>query len=174
MIIQTKITGECVLVVIKPDAMSKGLAGAVLARFFETGLNLLAIKLLNVSTELAQEHYRHIKGKPFYQMTIDHMLGKDYSEKRVLAMVFQGESAVKKCRDLTGATNPQEAEPGSIRATYGRVTSKGIFENVVHASSDKKEAEREIKLWFTPEELSAEIYSTRETVVQSVKKKVWA
>jgi nucleoside-diphosphate kinase len=165
---------EHLLVVIKPDAMSKGLFGQVLTRFHQAALDIVAIKMTSVSQELAQEHYQHIKGKPFYQMTLDHILGKGYSEKRVLAVVYRGDNAIKICRDLVGATNPQEAAPSTIRGVLGKVTSKGVFENVVHASSDKKEAEREIKLWFQPDEIPAEIFPTKETTVSSARKKSWA
>lgn len=165
---------EHLLVVVKPDAMSKGLYGEVLARFAKAKLDIVAIKLMTVSRELAQEHYRHIKGKPFYQMTLDHILGNGYKDKRVIAVVYRGDNAVKICRDLVGATNPQDADKASIRGTYGHVTDKGVFENVVHASSDKKEAEREIKLWFQPEEIPMEIFPTKEAVVNSIRRKVWA
>ncbi len=71
----------------------------------------------------------------------------------MVAMVFEGKSAVKQCRDIAGATNPEEADPRSVRGKFGRVTTKGVFENLVHVSSDNKEALREIKLWFKSSEL---------------------
>jgi len=81
---------------------------------------------------------------------------------------------LKKCRTIAGATNPEEAAPDSIRGSYGRITTAGIFENVVHVSSDKEEAEREIKLWFDPDDITTNLYSTKTKTVNACKKKVWA
>jgi len=75
---------------------------------------------------------------------------------------------------LAGATNPEEASPVSIRGQYGRITTRGIYENVIHASSDEKDAEREIKLWFEPDEIIIDIYPSKEAVLNNVKKRVWA
>ena len=80
--------------------------------------------------------------------------------KRVLALVYHGENAIYKVRRFVGATDPEKADPTTIRGKYGRVTRAGVFENVVHASESEKEAEREIKLWFRPEELVHTIYPT--------------
>ena len=82
----------------------------------------------------------------------------EYHVKRILALVYHGENAIKKVREVVGATNPEQAEPTSIRGKFGRITSAGVFENVVHASENPKEAEREIKLWFRPAELVHTIY----------------
>ena len=82
----------------------------------------------------------------------------EYHKRRVLALVYQGQDACKKVRDVVGATNPEQADSISIRGKYGRITTKGVFENVVHASENVKDAEREIKLWFRPEELVETIF----------------
>ena len=100
-------------------------------------------------------------------------MGKGYKNKRLLAIIYYGDDAIKKCRKIVGATNPEEAHPFSIRGSYGRITTKGIYENVVHVSSDKKEAEREIKLWFEPEEMSPVLYLTKTEFIPVRKKKVW-
>ena len=164
---------DYVLVVIKPDGMSKGLMGNILFRFFDAQLDMVTLKLIRVSQQLAEAHYHHIQGKSFYQMTIDHIRGEGYKDKRVLAVIYQGKNAIQKSRDLIGATNPQEAEPTTIRGAYGGVTAQGVFENIIHASSDQEEAEREIKLWFEPGEIPITIYPTKEITIKSVKKKMW-
>jgi nucleoside-diphosphate kinase len=89
-------------------------------------------------------------------------------------MVYWGNDAIKKVRDIAGATNPEEADPVSIRGSFGRITTQGVFENVIHASSDEKDAEREIKLWFKPEEIIVDLYPTQEAVIKDLKTKSWA
>ena len=88
-------------------------------------------------------------------------------------MVYFGDNALQKVRELAGATNPEEAETDSIRGKYGRITTKGVYENVIHASSDPHEAEREIKLWFEPDEVIFDIYPSKvETITKEAR--VWA
>ena len=89
-------------------------------------------------------------------------------------MVYWGEGAIKKVRELAGSTNPEEANPISIRGQYGRITTKGVYENVIHASTNEIEAEREIKLWFEPDDVIVKLYSTRQNIIESQKKRVWA
>ena len=101
-------------------------------------------------------------------------MGELHHSRRVAAFVYQGEDAIKKIRDIVGDTNPEEANPVSIRGAYGRITTSGVFENVVHASSSTEDAEKEIKLWFQPHEIVDEIYPVTENVVKDVKVKVWA
>jgi nucleoside-diphosphate kinase len=91
-----------------------------------------------------------------------------------MALVYWGEDAIVKCRQLAGATNPEEADPTSIRGSYGRITTSGVYENVIHVSSDEKEAEREIKLWFQPDEVIVTLYPTKETIEEKKKSKGWA
>ena len=154
-----KMAVEQTLVLIKPDGLIKSLTGDVLSKMSETGLKIMGAKIVQVTSELAEEHYQHLKEKKFFNELIKYIMG-EFHTKRVLALVYQGKNAIKKVRDVVGLTNPEEAEPTSIRGKYGRITSKGVFENVVHASENKKEAEREIKLWFRPEELVCTIYPT--------------
>lgn len=150
---------ESILVIVKPDGMVKGLAGYVLTRFEATGLQMVAARLAKVTKELASAHYHHLRDKPFYDELIRFIMGEfDNNQDNVLAFAFTGEGAVKKARGIAGATNPEEADYRSIRGSLGRVTTKGIFENVVHVSSDAIEGEREIKLWFRPEELTVELF----------------
>lgn len=165
---------QYVLVVIKPDGMSKALVGPILEKFFATKLELIAARVLEVSRKLAEEHYRHIKGQPFYEQTLGVMQGKFYKQKRVLALILCGPDAIRKCRIVAGATNPKEADPRSVRGTFGRVTRDGIYENVVHASSDPKEAEREIKLWFSPDQFDTKIFPIKKSANGRQHKMVWA
>ena len=93
---------------------------------------------------------------------------------RVLALVYQGEDAIAKLRKISGATNPEEADSISIRGSYGRITTKGVYENVIHCSSDPDEAKREIQLWFLPEELVEKLYPTKTVTHEKVQATVWA
>ncbi|MFH2028617.1 MAG: nucleoside-diphosphate kinase [Nanoarchaeota archaeon] len=140
------------LLLIKPDGLVKSLTGDIISKMSETELKIVGAKVVQVTRELAEEHYHHLKEEKFFDELIRYIMG-EFHTRRVLALVYQGDNATGKIRRLVGATNPEEAEPISIRGKYGRITSKGVFENVVHASENPKEAEREIKLWFRPDEL---------------------
>ena len=148
---------EQTLVLIKPDGLAKSLTGNVMTELSDTGLIIVGAKVVQVTRELAEEHYQHLKEEKFYDELIKYIMG-EYHVKRVLVLVYHGENAIKKVRKVVGETNPELAEPTSIRGRYGRITTKGVFENVVHASENAKEAEREIKLWFRPYELVHTIY----------------
>lgn len=162
------------LVIIKPDGISKQLVGNVFTKFDKTGLEMVAIRIAKASRKLAEEHYAHLKGRPFFGDVVSYLAGQFHKEKKLLTMIYYGEDAIKKCRKVAGATNPEDAEPDSIRGSYGRITTAGIFENVVHVSSDRQEAEREIKLWFEPDDITVNLYPTKTKVVASCKKRVWA
>ena len=144
---------EATLVVIKPDASRRGLTGAVISRLEELRLEIIGAKVVRVSRELAEAHYQHIRGKPFFEETVAHLQGTLHGVNAVLALVYWGEDAVERVRQLTGATHPEKAEPTSIRGALGRIATSGLMENVLHASADVAEAEWEIQLWFKPEEL---------------------
>jgi len=148
---------EQTLVLIKPDGLVKSLTGNIITTLSETGLKIVGAKIAQVTRELAEEHYQHLREEKFFDELIRYIMG-EYHTKRVLALVYHGENAIKKVRKIVGVTNPEKAEPTTIRGKYGRITSKGVFENVIHASENKKEAEREIKLWFRPEEIVYTIY----------------
>ncbi|MBS3097800.1 nucleoside-diphosphate kinase [Candidatus Woesearchaeota archaeon] len=158
---------EQTLVLIKPDGLVKSLTGNIITVLSETELKIVGAKIVQVTKKLAEEHYCHLRKEKFFDELIRYIMG-EYHTKRVLALVYQGENAIKKVRRIAGATNPEKAEPTSIRGKYGRITSKGVFENVVHASENKKEAEREIKLWFKPEELVYTIYPTEAKELKKV------
>lgn len=168
---------EPALIIVKPDGISKRLVGHILTKFSETGLEIVALKIAKATRWLAEEHYTHIKGTSFFEGTVQYFTGKFHNDKKLIAVVYYGEGAIRKCRKIAGATNPEEADPKSIRGAYGRIVKKGkdiIFENVVHVSSDKKEAEREIKLWFHPEDITVNLYSVTAASDKTNKaKKVW-
>ncbi len=165
---------QATLILIKPDGLKKSLTGNILSRLSETKLEIVAAKIARVSKELAEEHYRHLKEKPFFDELIKYLRGELHNRRKVMALVYWGEDAITKCRQLAGSTNPEEAESTSIRGSYGRITTSGVYENVIHVSSEEKEAEREIKLWFTPEEVIVNLYPTKEIVEKEKKIKAWA
>lgn len=143
------------LVLIKPDGIKKGLAGEVISRITRAGLTIVGAKVVRVSKELAEEHYKHLKSQPFFPELIRFIMGELHGEDAsgVLAFVVEGENAVAKIRELGGATHPEKADPMSIRGAFGRITTAGVMENVIHASSDPAEGIREIGLWFKPAEI---------------------
>jgi len=164
---------QAALILIKPDGLKKSLTGNILTRLSETKLEIVAAKMVRVSAELAKEHYTHLKDKPFFDDLIKYLQGEFHNRKKVMALVYWGVDAIGKCRELAGATNPEEAESTSIRGSYGRITTSGVYENVIHVSSNENEAEREIKLWFMPEEIIVELYPTVEKQEQR-RFKAWA
>ena len=155
------------LVLIKPDGLVKSLTGNIITELSNTDLVIVGAKIVQVTKELAEEHYQHLREEKFFDELIRYIMG-EFHTKRVLALVYHGEDATSKVRKVIGDTNPEKAEPTTIRGKYGRITSKGVFENVVHASENEKEAEREIKLWFRPNELVYTIYPTESNEVKKV------
>ena len=130
---------ERTLVLIKPDAMQRGLAGEIIARLERRGLKIAAIRLLKVGKPLAQQHYAEHKGKAFYDGLVEYI-----TSSPVIAAVFEGKEAIRAVRQTFGATDPKEATPGSVRADYG--LDKG--RNLTHASDSAASAKREIALFF--------------------------
>ena len=165
---------QATLILIKPDGLKKSLTGNILTRLSETKLEIVAAKMVRVSRALAEEHYRHLKDKPFFGELIKYIQGELHERRKVMALVYWGKDAIRKCRELAGATNPEEAESTSIRGSYGRITTSGVYENVIHVSSNEEEAEREIKLWFKPEEIIVDLYPTKEAVEKEHRRKAWA
>ena len=169
----TKGQEEATLVIIKPDGIKKSLTGNILTRLSETKLRILACKMKELSREMAETHYQHLKDRPFFEDLIKYIMGA-YHTRRVMALVYCGPDAIAKVREISGATNPEEAEPVSIRGSYGRITTQGVFENVIHASENAADAEREIKLWFEPDEFTErELYPTK-VVTREANARVWA
>jgi nucleoside-diphosphate kinase len=131
-------------VAIKPDAVQRGLTGDIINRFERKGLKLVAMKMLMVTPEMAQEHYKEHIGKPFFPPLVDFI-----TSSPVIAMVWEGQDAVAVCRRVNGATDPEKAEPGTIRFDYGQIPQR----NIVHGSDSVESAERETAIFFKPEEL---------------------
>lgn len=160
------------LVLIKPDGLVKSLTGNIITALSETKLKIVGAKIVKVSKELAEAHYSELKanqikkhgekkGAEIFEGTLKYIQG-EYHTDRVFALVYEGEEAISKIREIAGVTNPENAEPTTIRGRYGRINSKtGVFENVVHVSDSEQSAKREIQLWFEPEELTSIKYSTR-------------
>jgi len=147
---------EKTLILIKPDGLKRRLTGLAIDRIENGGFELIGAKVVSVSEELAKEHYDALKDKPFFPNLIRYIRGEFHGIKnnKVLALVYKGENAISQIRKIVGATNPEEAESGTIRGSFGRISTKhGQIENVVHASGNKEDADREIKLWFKEEEL---------------------
>jgi len=161
-------------IIIKPDGLSKSLTGNILTRFSETRLEIIGAKIIRVSRKLAEKHYAMHRDKPFYEELIDYIMGALHKRHKVMALVYYGKDAIEKIREICGNTNPELAEPESIRGQYGRILTSGLFENVVHASDTVKAAEREIKLWFKPDEIIYDLYPSKEIVLKNCKKRVWA
>jgi nucleoside-diphosphate kinase len=164
---------EATLVIIKPDGLKKSLTGNILTRLSEAKLKIIGAKVVEVKEDLANTHYSHLQDKPFFQELIKYIRGKLHGENRVMSLVYWGENAIGKVRRIAGATNPEEADPISIRGAYGRILTTGLYENVIHASSESSEAEREIKLWFNPDEIVYDLYPALEKQFSNQTRRVW-
>jgi len=135
---------ERTLVLVKPDAMQRGLAGEVLGRLERRGLKLVALRLLQIDRGLASRHYAEHVGKPFYEGLVSFI-----TSSPVVAAVFEGENAVALVRQTMGATDPAKSPTGSIRGDLGIDMGR----NVVHGSDSPQSAEREIALYFEPKDI---------------------
>jgi nucleoside-diphosphate kinase len=135
---------ERTLVLVKPDAVRRQLAGEIVARFERRGLAIMGAKLVQVDRELAERHYAEHAEKPFFGELVDFI-----TSAPTLALVLEGESAVSVVRTTMGATNPVDAAPGTIRGDF----ALAMPDNLVHGSDSRESAEREIELWFEPDEL---------------------
>lgn len=135
---------ERTYVMVKPDGVQRGLVSKVLSSFEGRGLKIVGLKVLRISRELAEKHYGEHKGKPFFEPLVNYIISGP-----VVAMVLEGKNAVSVVRDMMGATDPQKAAPGTIRGSFGL----DIGRNVVHGSDSPASAQREINLFFRPEEL---------------------
>lgn len=135
---------ERTLVLIKPDAVQRKLAGQILARLERRGLELRAAKLVRVARSLAEEHYAEHREKPFFGELVEFI-----TSAPTLALVVEGESAISVVRTTVGATNPASSAPGTIRGDL----ALAMPDNLVHGSDSPDSARREIGLWFTGDEL---------------------
>ena len=135
---------ERTLVLIKPDAVQRLLAGRILARFEERGLKVVALKLMRVERDLAERHYAIHREKPFFEGLVEFI-----TSSPLVAVVLDGPAAIAVVRAMVGATRPAEAAPGTIRGDLALETAQ----NLIHASDGPETAASEIALWFRPEEL---------------------
>ena len=133
---------ERTLVLVKPDAVRRALTGEIVARLERRGLELRAARLLTVDRSLAEEHYAEHTEKPFFGELVDFI-----TSGTTLALVVEGEGAIRTVRATMGATNPADAAPGTIRGDL----SLSMPDNLVHGSDSSESAEREIGLWFPDE-----------------------
>ena len=131
-------------VMMKPDAVQRRLMGKILSRFEEKGLQIVACKLIHIDEDLAKTHYGEHAEKPFFPSLVEYI-----TSSPALAMVIEGEEAITTIRKLVGATNPLEADLGTIRGDYGMDTGR----NIIHASDSPASAEREIGLFFNEDEI---------------------
>jgi|COG998Drversion2_1049125.scaffolds.fasta_scaffold95370_1 nucleoside-diphosphate kinase len=168
---------EQTLVLIKPDALKNSLTGYVLSQLseFHTSLRFAATKIVHVSRMLAEEHYDEHRGKVFYPSLLEYIMGRlhypdDPDSRRTIAIVYQGPDAVKKIRGLAGPTNPhiaRDEKPGCVRSLGTVVPLKDAegnvigerMDNLIHASAADDEAEREIKLWFKPNDIPPSMHT---------------
>ena len=135
---------ERTLIIIKPDAVQRGLIGEIICRFERRGLRMIAMKMVWIDESLAGEHYAIHRGKPFYRGLISYI-----TSSPVVVMVLEGNSAIEVARSTMGATAPAKALPGTIRADFGME----IGRNLVHGSDGPETAEREVSLFFDEEEI---------------------
>ena len=142
------------LLIVKPDGVERAIVGEIIKRFENTGLKIVGMKMVWIDKNFAENHYKSHKSKPFFKELVEFI-----TEGPVVAIVFEGVHAVDNVRRLVGSTSPHEAAPGTIRGDFAHISmayasKKGLGgKNVVHASGSKKEADEEIKLWFTKEGL---------------------
>ena len=136
---------ERTLVLIKPDAVQRGLAGRILDRFEQRGLTIRAAKLVTVDRQLAEQHYEEHREKPFFGELVEFI-----TSAPTLALVLEGEGAIPVVRTTMGATNPANAAPGTIRGDF----ALSMPDNLVHGSDSPESAEREVSLWFAGDELA--------------------
>ncbi|MEM9482525.1 MAG: nucleoside-diphosphate kinase [Cyanobacteria bacterium P01_F01_bin.116] len=137
---------ERTFIMIKPDGVQRGLVGEIISRFETKGFNLVGMKFMAVSRELAESHYAVHKERPFFGSLVEFI-----TSSPVVAMVWEGEGVVGSARTLIGATNPITSAPGTIRGDYG-VT---IGRNIIHGSDAIETAQTEIALWFSDDELAS-------------------
>jgi nucleoside-diphosphate kinase len=130
---------ERTLVLVKPSGVARALIGEVIGRIERRGLAIKVARLLVVTPEMAARHYAEHREKPFYQELVDHI-----TSRPIFAMVVEGPSAVKVVRRMMGATNPLEADPGTVRGDFGL----DVLHNVVHSSDSLESAKREITIFF--------------------------
>lgn len=135
---------EKTFVMIKPDAVRRKLIGKIINRFEDdNNLNIIDIKMMTLTKKLAEKNYAEHKGKEFYNRLIEFI-----TSGPVVPMVIEGKNAISRVREIVGATNPSEAEQGTIRGDFKEIPVKSITENMIHASDSESSAKRELKIFF--------------------------
>jgi len=148
---------ERTLIIVKPEGVQRGLIGNVITRFEQRGLKLVGLKLIQITPELAEQHYGVHKGKPFYAGLVKHI-----TSAPVVVGVVEGPKAISVVRTTMGPTNPAEAVPGTIRGDYGLE----IGFNIIHGSDGPETAVQEINLFFKPEELIEYTQATQQWIYE--------
>ncbi len=135
---------ERTLVLIKPDGVQRALVGRLIERYEQRGLRIVGLKMVRVERALAEQHYDVHRDRPFFADLVDFI-----TSAPLIALALEGPNAISVCRAINGATRPEQAAPGSIRGDFALETGQ----NLVHASDSAETAEREVGLWFRPDEL---------------------
>lgn len=146
-------------IAVKPDGVKRGLVGEIIRRFENKGFKLIGLKMLYVTQEMAERHYGEHEGKPFYPRLLKYI-----QSGPIVAMVWKGYNVIDGARHMMGKTNPMEAEAGTIRADYALLMEY----NVIHGSDSVESAEREIAIYFKPEELCDEYVNMAESVIEDL------
>lgn len=136
---------EQTFLMVKPDAVRRGLIGQIVSRFEAKGFHMIAGKLMVISDQLVRKHYKEHEGRPFYQDLITFM-----TSGPVFAMVWEGDNIIKLARQMMGSTDPEQAAPGTIRGDFATRVNR----NVIHGSDSPESAEREIRLFFDKSEFA--------------------
>ncbi len=169
---------EQTLVVLKPDAVQRGIAGEIIMRFERAGLKIVAMKMVAPDEEHFHKHYEGISklisrwGEEIYYITLSHM-----TEGPVIAFILEGVEAVSHVRKMVGTTDPKDSAPGTIRGDFTHVTRAytnprgATLPNILHASGDSTEAKQEIALWFTPDEIHSYATAQESTIHGRVTRK---
>ena len=151
---------ERTFIAVKPDGVKRGLVGNIVERFERKGYKIIAMKMLQPTQEIAAKHYAEHVGKPFYNRLINYI-----TSGPIVAMVVEGDNVVKGARHIMGSTKPDEAEVGTIRADFAQTMEY----NVVHGSDCVESAEREIAIYFKPEEICRDWKTTLDIIMEDEK-----
>ena len=149
---------EQTLVLIKPDGVKRGLIGEIIKRFEQRGLKIVAMKMIHPAKELAEKHYTEDIEKRRGKIVRENLL-EFITSNPVIAIVIQGSESVEVTRKIVGETEPKSATPGTIRGDYAHISfkladkNKKVVQNLIHASSNKKEAQQEISIWFKKQDI---------------------
>lgn len=136
-------SSEKTLILVKPDGVRRGLVGEVISRVENKGYKVTNLRMLTADRALLTKHYEEHQGKPFFEPLLEFM-----SSGPIVAMIAEGEQVIQGFRKLAGATDPTQAEPGTIRGDLARDMGTKVIQNIVHGSDSKESAEREIKIYF--------------------------